>query len=150
MLQQRWWKVGKNDGQPVEMDVSTDSLHWLIAKSTTRRGRFLQLNFSQNMAVSKPIWKVSNTKDICEICGGETIENVEHTLFHCRQYEQEGRYHRSAFGIDPTHEHLVDEMVETKDKWNAMSEIVAKIIKTQRAQEQQRRREGGRSESSSI
>ena len=79
--------------------------------------------------------------DICDKCGGETIENVEHTLFHCPQYEQERRFLKSAFGIDPTPENLVDQMVESKAKWDAVCEIAAKIMKTQRAREQQRRRE---------
>lgn len=71
---------------------------------------------------------------LCDKFGSETIENVKHALCHCPQYEQERRYLRSAFGIDPTPENEVDQMIESREKWNAVCEIAAKLRKTQRAQ----------------
>lgn len=73
----------------------------------------------------------------CPGCGSQ--EDAEHVLFWCPRFEEERHELEEKLGIRPNPETLVEQMVETVEKWAAVSRF-AKIVMTRLREEEQERK----------
>lgn len=73
----------------------------------------------------------------CPTCT-ETVEDVEHVMFHCPRYHEERHLLVNKLGEDLTPDNIAGQMMSREDAWEAVSDTVTSIMKEQRRQERQR------------
>lgn len=74
----------------------------------------------------------------CIYC--EEVDDVEHSLFCCKKWESQRREAERKVGKELRKKDLVDQMLESRDKWNTIGEYIREIMKIKEIDERELQR----------
>lgn len=66
------------------------------------------------------------------------VENVEHVLFECPRFQYSRIRMKNSLGYDVSPENVVDRMMESQERWNAVDEFICVVMKELRRLERAR------------
>jgi len=90
------------------------------------------------MAYLHRFGKLNDTK--CWYCGHES-DDAYHTLFQCDAWHSRIRDMNIRIGEEITSENMISHMLESKEKWDTISDFIIQVMMKKESEERRRQRQ---------